>query len=378
MASISISRIFEWNVLSYTQVSKTFEWNVGDGPLFWYRIEWKDPILPPNSCISSIDVCSITPISCTAPSCTLTLEPCPSGQECITDYTEIWHMMATSVEHLCSRLNKEICQRKPAGKVFKKVEKYDIPALCCDVDRYISAEIPMLGVWDTVNFCKCECVSYVDPVDCGNIRTPCDSDTNMTTQLFGMLPQHPTLAMSGFAEEPLAIFQPKSQNISTKCNCQLPATLSVKHNIGNANVLSDFLARHSLKMPETLELSYDNNSWRKNLHYNGNDEEWNLLMEWSCGDEAAPGDYGWKFHIHVQQLKQNLKKNTRIVINFATYGTLNEEGIFGINFNINTESKSIASTQAITALSKTLHDEIGLFCGNWKKDPFLSVQLNTR
>lgn len=116
---ISIVRIFEWNVLSTIQVSKIFEWDVGEGPLYWFQVE------------------------------SFPISNCPS----ITGgVTEVRTVAATSVEHLCDRLQSMGYNRR-----IKSVKKWTRPALLCDISN-----ISMCNDLVTVDFCVSECANFTD------------------------------------------------------------------------------------------------------------------------------------------------------------------------------------------------------------------------
>src|SRR5688572_11981887 len=114
-ASINISRTFAFNVEEYISTSKTFEWWVGEGPLYWWKIEWKKPICPPQQCVPSGTDCSIIPSNCgvCTPASDGPVPLCPEGVvadpkygmdlNCFCDGCEIWHMLATSIQDLCAR-----------------------------------------------------------------------------------------------------------------------------------------------------------------------------------------------------------------------------------------------------------------------------------
>jgi len=383
--SLDISRSFAFNVEEYISTSKTFEWFVGEGPLFWWRIEWK-PInvnCPPNTCsgtsVPEISVCSITPTDC---DCS---PPSFSGEQ---RNCEIWHMLATSINDLCARINKECCGRKPPG-VFSKVYKYDRPALCCDVNKYLASGIPIKDKYVEVDFCVCECVNWVDPCDCGNIHVPCDEDTKRDCSpsaiseimseipLFG-LPKIMVASKPGFDISGLQVMKPQVDVIMTKCG-MLPSNLKLKHNLGQCSVIKEFLARNQLKLQDQLDLVYGktNDSWQKTIHFNGHNEKWTLLFEWACSNEFEAGNYNWKSQLHIsRQIGTNKKQNTRILVGLSSHGTIDGRNLFGVNYNYNTVTNKVTTIQPVHVKMKNMHDEIGLFRGNWTKDPYLTFTVS--
>lgn len=163
---------FQWNVEGFATNLISFTYYIGEGPLYWYRIEWTPgPCtniavdIPPEiiyergypSCPTEIeDICETLP-PCYCP-------PCQPGQ-CVDTTVEIWHMLATSVTHLCYRINNECCNRKPSGQM-SRVQQYLRPALCCDVVNANWAGFPSsIDGWVDVDF--------IDVCECGNLVNTC-------------------------------------------------------------------------------------------------------------------------------------------------------------------------------------------------------------
>jgi hypothetical protein len=377
---VNMSYTFEFHVEEYIQCSKTFEWFVGDGPLYWYRIEWKNPKCPPRSCDPEATTCSVTPTTCTE--CNQAQDTCTCGTG------EVWHVLATSMQHLCVRLNTECCMRPPKGKVFKKVQKYDRPALCCDVDRFIEEQKEMTDQYIDVNFCECGCVSWVDPCDCGDIYVPCDEDvpaapclsvssqesTLSTIMLFG-LPQMAAASHPGFAAESIKVMEPKLGVVPTKCECDLPSTLVLKHNLQQTAVLKEFLGRYKQNLGDVFELGYSkhNDCWQKIVHLAGGEEKWRVLTEWSCVADVIPGKFGWKLNILVTKEKGGKSQKTKIVLQFAP--EFDKRKSFGVNFSLNTKSQTaLSNRQPVLLRSRLIQDEIGLFKGSWGNELKIAVE----
>lgn len=381
ISTISMTRAFEFNVEEYLQCSRTFEWWVGEGPLYWYRIEWKDPICQPNECGSG-STCSISPTEC---ECTPPPASCtsPNSDPCVCTQCQVWTVLATSVEHLCARLNTECCQRPPKGKVFKKIQKWDRPALCCDVQKFIMSNIPMTDQYIDVDFCECECVSWVDPCDCGDIEVPCDHDvpsspctasTISSMGFFGMA-QMPLSIMAGFTTEQIKIMQPQVDNIITRCDCApLPSTLEMKHNLTTATMLKEFLSRHKLKMGGDMELNYNKHSdtWQNTQHLIGTNEQWKILTEWSCIEEAS--GRVWRMHMLTTREQGGKCQKTKVLLNFGQHGTTDSKKMFGMNFSLNTKTHTIASKRPVALVSKVIQDEIGMFRGAWGNELRIAVE----
>lgn len=323
MASIiTISKTFAWNVQQSLQISKTFTWEVGDGPLYWYKIVWKNPVCPPNEC-GDYESCEIVPTEC---------DCSPVATQ--SDYIEVWHMQATSIAHLCERIQTELCYRRPLGKVFDKVYRYDRPVLCCDVDRFIQDGISITDTYIEVDPCDCACISYVDPCDCGDIHTPCDESlVPSAINLFSVPTPHLYL-IDGFGTEEITIAQPQIDSIITKDGF-IPSKLKINHN---------------LKTP-IKEIFYNKSSqsWQNTAHA----KDRKFFMELSYKDS-------WKFQFREQEAKKASKLSVE-------FGNLNKSG-FMMNVNANTKIFTVNSS----VQSKFLQDDLN----SWKKNPHLEVKIS--
>lgn len=373
-AFINMSYVFAWNVEQYISVDKTFEWLVGDGPLYWYRIEWDTirSLCSPETCIDGVGTtCSVVPKDCLDGHGNLCpqVSPCPSNETCVAGGREIWHVLATSVADLCQRLNTETCNPPPRGKVFSKIYRFDRPALCCD-----AAKADAKGIYEEVDYCnECACISYIDPCDpkCpGQLKGgSCDTDTTASLivpqSMFGFAKVDvPT--KSGFSMADIKIMTPEVDSIVTKCGI-LSSNLKMKHNLAETSVLKEFIFRNKLSLEEEINLVYSkaNNSWQKVIHLNGHNEKWTIVFSWLCfGD-------GWKSDINITRQIDAKKQISKVSTAFAQ-GRMDH---FEVNFDYNTNTNKVTIKQSMMVKSNTMHDEIGLFKGNWSKTPYLKFNI---
>jgi hypothetical protein len=206
-------------------------------------------------------------------------------------------------------------------------------------------------------------------------RSLCDGDKRCTP-----LHKHRVLGLTdtGYSSEPIEITKPKQTKVLAQDNqITLPGIIKLKHNLFNCNVLKQFLARYKQNLPESIDLIYQKESsvWKNNMHLTGGDEKWSIMFEWSCAKESPRGRYGWKYHAHIQQTVGVKKLNSRVQIILSTSGTSEQDNLLSANFNLNTKTGSVAARQSVSVDSKTIHDDIGLFEGEWSKDPYLKVAL---
>lgn len=376
-ATVNMSYVFIWNVEQYISASKTFAWQVGDGPLYWYRIEWVDlrSLCQPEGCAGTAS-CTVVPKDCYDDNdnlCPPILPVCPADvppdENCMVGNLEIWHVLATSLADLCHRLNTEACNPPPVGKVFRKIQKFDRPALCCD-----AANSDAAGVYEDVDYCEaCECISYIDPCDpvcAGRLQSgACDTDTTaslITPQSMFGFSEISVPTKSGFSMADIKIMTPEVDSIVTNCGI-LSSNLKLKHNLNKASILKEFISRNKLNLEEEVVLAYikASDSWQKVIHLNGHNEKWTIVFSWLCfGD-------GWKSDMNVTRQIDTKKQITKISTTFAQ----GKMARFGVDFDYNTSTNKVTIKQPMMVKSKTMHDEIGLFNGNWSKNPYLTFNI---
>lgn len=68
-------------------------------------------------------------------------------------------------------------------------------------------------------------------------------------------------------------------------------------------------------------------------------------------------------------------KTTRMLFDFVSYGLVDDYGHFSVSFNYNTESDMVVAKEPITLKTKLVHDGIGMFSGDWLKDPWLNFKV---
>lgn len=350
---ISCSRFFEFNVEAELVKTHLFQWYVGEGPLWWYRIEWKPRICEPNACSSEISTCTLVGPD---PLCCDPLDDCGIGGCKVVD-VEVWHMLATSLNHLCDRIHQECCQRRPPG-FFKRVQRYLRPALCCDVEKFGAVD-----EWVDVDFIDCICADLIDPCDM-TIFYPCSTisycDQDVAT--FPVMAQEVKFQI-------LAPVAPVVPVVFNRFGGAMPSILKLTHNLANANELKSFLQETKQKLPDTLSLVHNGNSWRQTYHL----EPWVFTFDLTSVDEAENNKYGWKLDISVTKKKAI----SRLSFLLNSGGVRNDKGEFDISFNYNTKSQVFLARSGIGLQSKNIFDNIGLFKGKWQNDPYLKVKIFT-
>ena len=173
----------------------------------------------------------------------------------------------------------------------------------------------------------------------------------------------------GFNVNDIQIMKPQLDFIITKCGI-FPSSLKLKHNLAQVSVLKEFILRNKLKLSEEFELVYskDNDSWQKVIHLNGHDEKWTIVFTWSCSDDII-------LDVNVNKQFVSKKQNTKIRFYFNSYDVLDGKKLTKIDFNYNTKTDKIMVGQSVDVKSKTIYDEIGLFRGDWLKNPYLKVEI---
>jgi len=370
LSVIQCVRTFEWNVEADLTKTKDFLWCVGEGPLFWWRVELTPGICTPNVCGASI--CSfIGPVSECCPA------PCPPP-DCISIDREIRHVMATSLEHLCERLNGEDCgQTKPKGFI-RSVRKYLKPVLCCDgpgTDEFID-----------VDFIDCCCASLIDPCIM-SIIFPCETPiplpcpgpgcaAGISAVPFAVRDDLGPYTVAGFSRSKFEVLHPQTKTVWTRFGGPMPKLLKLKHNFSNVNVLKDFLKRNNLEIPDKISLAYrkNSNSWANSLQLDGKKEDWHLVF--NCTPlEEEDGEFGWSVSFNLTRALGGRKKLSKVILSFVTNGFRDSKNQFELNFSLNTFTKALVSPANINVYSKVIYDEIGIFKDSWIDDPYLNIKI---
>jgi hypothetical protein len=253
-------------------------------------------------------------------------------------------VLATSVNHLCERLNTECCQRPPKGRVFKSVQKWGRPALCCDVQKWIENGNEIIDAYIDVDFCVCDCVSYIDPCDCdGFYYIPsCDQFTPANPCTAQAVSQESPFSFAGFNMGSIEVMEPKVEQIMATRTASLSSNIHLKHNL--------------TIMPEEIDLFYARKSWQKNLHVSGRQ----IFVELSCENKTT--QYDWKFQLVVN----HNGLNSRLVINFVTHDLLDN-----FSFDYNTSMDSVSVSHPAVIKNHLFFDKIGL----WQNQPSLSFTV---
>jgi hypothetical protein len=358
---VSITREFQWNLTGSLDATKTFEWYVGEGPLHWYRVEFTPGYCPSNQCVSGISTCIFSGKDwdcCITPSC----DPVTN---CISTTLELWHVLATSVEHLCERLKEDCCNRKPGGFI-RRVQKYMRPALCCDVEKSLRDGNQITDEYMDVDFLICDCAPFIDPCD-QIIAFPCSTDlcAPSVSQSVSSFAVNKVNLISGYKVENFNVLKPSKKLVSTRFGASFPSILSLNHNLNKTDILGEFLEK--AKKPLNINLTHvkSDDSWQGTSQI----ASWKVVSKLFCIDGKTND---WQFNMIIS--KDN--KFTRLNVFFTTESIYNMENKFKILFNYNTENNSVSSASNVCVKSKVLEDGLGLFKGRkWRRDPFLKVDL---
>jgi len=365
----SESRDFIWNVETLVSKTMRFTYYVGEGPLYWFRIEWAamDPscivypcqeiaptisYIAPNCPYEIIENCIIMGPTC---GCEISCTP----GTCNKTTTEIWHMLATSVTHLCERINQECCNTKPTSGRMKSVKQYMRPALCCDVggggDKYVD-----------VNFLKCECGNLVHPC-VGTIIYPCHvnrcgifgpaysggpvppiNEIKLAPDILGHMPMSIMTQIVSTKPE-MQLVPPKEiqPRVVNKYGTSIPELIHCNHNL--SNVLSDFFKSHKIKF-DNMDLFYnkESNSWYGSRSF----KEWKFSIEWIPQNSTK----NYKLNISIDKGGKKSKLSLTVK-NDAFFNKGNFEIICNYNYSNGNLDKSVLQ-------SKLIKDDLGLFKNN--------------
>jgi hypothetical protein len=380
----SVSRDFQYNVEAFVTNIQNFTFYVGEGPLYWYRIDWYPSICSNQTPASFTPTISYIEVNCPyeiidncivlPPDCPCT-PPCSPGS-CFNQDIEVWHMMATSVNHLCERINQECCHRKPRG-FMRRVRQYLRPALCCDVpyptpdtiDHYVD-----------VNFILCDCGNLVDPCiqrfvypqdinRCG-IHGPVyvgpdpipASNITLSDDIFAM----PISRLANEVDTTAVEAKPIApKGIINKFGPSIPEILYCTHSLDSLSMFKDFLKRNNYKLDINFIYNSDYKSWFANKYLKSGGEEWRFTLEWSPLQET-----GFKFNLFVDK-KINKSLKSKLFLNIKIDNFVNVKNQFDLDFKFNTKTSILTSGKHSVLQSKVLLDDIGIF-----KDGFdLAIRL---
>lgn len=367
MAPFTETRDFVWNVENSVTNQMQFSYYVGEGPLYWFRIDWVHSPCPENTCASFTPVVSYTDVNCpydvSIPCTKLPADPdcpcdvtCQPGALCASQMVEVWHMMATSVTHLCERINSECCHKKPMKDYYiKRVQQWMRPALCCDVNNNAGSD-----TYVDVDFTVCECGNLVHPC-VARFVYPCSiNNCGINGPAFpGPDPLPPsTIKMAPefmFTPEPLVeevkpvpIKQLLRRNQVEKQGFSIPEVLHCNHNIDQTAFFGDFLKRIRQNF-NNLDLFYNKeyDSWHGSKSFKEGNEDWKVLIDWT------PASDGYKLNLSVD--KRLGQKTVRTKATWAVKSDIqNRKGVF-----VDLETGLLKS--------KNILDNIGIF-KNWKNE----------
>ena len=181
--------------------------------------------------------------------------------------------------------------------------------------------------------------------------------------------------------------------VGTNCGCEsMPLTLYLFHNLGNDNVLVNFLKRNGFVLPNYFSLNYNSKtiSWIGNYHLTGigdnntqDLENWKISFEWACVNSIAGDElesYSWKFSMFVNRtIKNGINYNTRMLTVFPSEQIcLNLQNLnSNFNFQYNVSTNYIENELGIISNFAILTDNIGIFKSKfWNQNPNFNVTLS--
>lgn len=367
---------FQFNIEAFVTKSCKFPYYVGEGPLYWYRIDWYDSSCPPSVCEDISPTISYIPLNPNCPyeiveHCIIFPPTCPCDpcqpDECVQQNLEVWHMLATSVTHLCERINQECCHRKPPG-YMRRVQQYGRPALCCDVEAHGEGS----DNYSDVDFILCECGNLVDPC-IKEIIYPCHinrcgihgpaftgpdpdpisvSPMNFTNDLLGHKPMVITEQLDMF--QAIELEPPMTKEPAHRFGSTVPDIIHCYHNLSECNLFKDFLKRTKTTFND-IDLYYNNEykSWQGTKSF----KEWKFIFEWKPNQHEESGS-AYNLNIFVEN--KNLKSKLFLTVKLTSF--LNDKNVFEIGLNFNTKTGKLSKS---ILQSKILHDDIGIFKNSW-------------
>jgi hypothetical protein len=432
----------QWQTRAIVEINKDFQWNTGQQLLRWYRVqgccEYPTPagsgdpnVLPslPNPPLPG--GCPIIGIQTDDSKCV--------GATGKQQYVQ--NIVARGLADVCqqladSKMNWQICSIKewsrPADpslsppsdqcNTLTEVPHCDIPKclqFCVDTDAVVHMGMTTFAIDTIFNYT----VS-------GGAYTGGDADTSIltgpqpTTSSFEYIPDGNivltggdavtssswdndllvTMGMYAVVERLEAVFSAGTDgpalelpNRTTGTNCgscnSMPTVLYFHHNIAKDNILTSYMQRNGLELPNPLPMHYSSRlqSWVANFHMlgtgddnRGSNESWRFTFEWACLGEIAGGESGspsWKFSMLVVRKNEasGLDYDSRMMIVFPPDQVCS--GIqnlgFDFSFSLNTVTEFVSNDMDIVPTLVLLTDNIGLFKSKfWTQNPKFNIRLS--
>lgn len=440
--AIFFEQQIEWQTRAAIEINKEFQWNTGLLPLRWFRVQ---------------GCCQYpTPAGSGDPNILPSLPnpPLPGGCPTIGIQTDddkcvgatgrqqfIQNIFARSLSDLCnqlteSRLNWEICS----------IKQWSRPADSADVSPSDQCntltEVPFQDVVECLPFSihtdgivrmgittyaidaifkyegtggaltggeaeteiwggSTPTQSFFEFISSGDICLTggeAETDTSwqvdfLTTMGMSTVIERVEAVFSGSDTGPALDLPPDSTGTACGTCDSMPTLLYLHYNLANDNILTNFMHRNGLELPNPLPMHYSSRlqSWVANHHMIGTGdtnmgtlESWRFTFEWACLNEIAGSEFGspsWKFSMLVVRKNEatGLDYDTRSMTVFPPdqlcSGSQNLG--FDFSFSINTATKFVGNDLEIVPSSVLLTDNIGLFKSKfWTKNPKFNIRLS--
>jgi hypothetical protein len=172
---------------------------------------------------------------------------------------------------------------------------------------------------------------------------------------------------------------------TTKCGCEVFASISLRQNLATNNALKNFLSINKLTLPTEITLTFNNDAWRRNYHFTGlgetsQHERWNILYEWGCTTLVDGEDLSvnrWFFSLLAT--RKNLVTlddfETRLLYYFSPTEACLDNAL-EFSFSIDTQSAG-AIINGIQVSENIFYDGIGLFSSTyWVKNKLLRINVS--
>lgn len=187
---------------------------------------------------------------------------------------------------------------------------------------------------------------------------------------------------------------PPTDAVATSCaSCTaMPLSLYLQHNLQYTSVLTDFLVRNGLTLPNILHLSYSSRLglWVATLHFTGlsddnaNSESWRFTFDFDCTNEVggeSTGNSVIKLGITIvrKNLYTGIAHDTRIMTLFPSYDICGYIRNFytDLNVSVNTKTTYVGNSARVVPDNVIFYDKIGLFTSSyWSINPELLLRFS--
>lgn len=426
-----------WNINEIVNFSLPIKWNVGQLPYRWYRVMGKCKYIGTNNAYGGASGCSTTGVQTDDPTCNSA-----NSKQLI-----IVNLAARTIQEVCSQLTEMKMKWEIASlKIWSRPVFND--ALSANINCNTLSEVPfseisqisdcLRHILNTDALTKISAktsitdfhINYEGSATVNTVVSSLVTSTNPPTQsLYIYISDGAVVNTDGSAtvsssndiqeyvtqincstslsyQKPLLRYLPSGPNtilqpnqvVNANCgSCNaMPKMIYVYHNLGNGSVLSTFLNRSGLILPNPVRIVYNssNKSWTGSVHLKGssddnivgNTELWNISFDLGCssivdGQEYGSTYFGFSMTVSRKNSVKNITSNTKVYFIFPSSEFCAAIKNLTVDFSyiINTTNSVVGNSLNIQPNIDVFYDNIGIFKSDyWSLYPNFTMLLSRK